>query len=172
MKKANAGRDLMTRGDLLKIVRLTPRQVQYWDETGLLIPRLKTKRRRYYDFANVVEFKMVESLLREGFSTQRIRGFIAHLKRMMPKEESLLARLQIHTDGQTLIFQEKGAYFETNGQGLLRLDLEQLYHRIRPRALLSNAPMGTRERGSARVRQLRGLRSRDGEIHSGRRAAG
>ncbi len=137
--------DFWTRGQLLKWLRLSTRQVQYWDETGLLVPRLKTKRRRYYDFANLVEFRMVEALQKEGFSTQRIRRFMATLKRMMPREERILSRLQIHTDGRTLIFQEKGAYFDMNGQGLLKLDVQRLYHQVRP-ADLSN-PSGTRERG-------------------------
>lgn len=137
--------DFWTRGQLLKWIRLSARQVQYWDETGLLVPRLKTKRRRLYDFANLVEFRMVEALQREGFSTQKIRRFMTTLKRMMPRDEQILSRLRIHTDGRTLIFQEKGAYFDMNGQGLLKLDVERLYRQVRPTAL--SHPKGTRERG-------------------------
>lgn len=140
-------KDYFTRGDLLKLVRLSPRQIQYWDETGLIRPKRKTKRRRYYDFANLVEFRIVDALLQEKFSTQKVRRFVSTLKRMMPREENLLSRLRVHTDGDTLIFQEKGAYFDTNGQGLLKLDLERLYHQVRPASSAFPQPMGTRERG-------------------------
>jgi DNA-binding transcriptional MerR regulator len=161
MKRSDRTRDadFWTRGQIMKWVRLSTRQIQYWDETGLLIPRLKTKRRRYYDFANLVEFRMVEALRSEGFSTQKIRRFMTTLKRMMPREESLLARLQIHTDGRTLIFQEKGSYFDISGQGLLKVDLEKLYHQVRPADL--SRSVGTRERGKAIQRpkfNVQGLR--------------
>lgn len=150
--------DYYTRGDVLRLTRLSPRQVQYWDETKMLCPRRKTKRRRYYDFANLVEFRVVESLLREGFSTQKIRQFLSTLKRMLPRRESLLAKLRILTDGKTVILQEKGAYFDMNGQGLLKLDLERLYHQVSPRFAAPARPMGTRERGATDVRRAAGKR--------------
>ena len=153
MEKATPGGTYFTRGQLLRHLDLSPRQIQYWDETNLLRPSLKTKRRRYYDFANLVEFRVVESLLKNGFSTQRIRKFLSTLKRMMPREENLLARLQIHTDGRTLIFREKGSYFDMNGQGLLTLDLERLYHQVRPAIDAFSSPLGTRERGGRTVRR-------------------
>ena len=153
--------DYFTRGQILKLVRLSPRQIQYWDETGLLSPRCKTKRRRYYDFANVVEFGVIDALLKDGFSTQKIRKFLSELKRLMPRDEHLLARLQILTDGVTLIFREKGAYFNMNGQGLLELDVERLYRKIRP-AQSASSPRatlprrkGTRERGTRSIQRWR-----------------
>src|SRR3989338_5003196 len=151
MKEKAGKTEDFTRGDLLKVVRLTPRQIQYWDESNLIRPTRKTRRRRYYDFAGVVELRVVQALREEGFSTQKIRKFLVTLRRMMPRAQNLLARLRIHTDGRTLIFQEKGAFFEMNGQGLLKLDLERLYHQVRPASRAFSGPMGTRERGSQNV---------------------
>ncbi|MBI4179650.1 MerR family transcriptional regulator [bacterium] len=147
--------EYLTRGELLKLTNLSPRQIQYWDETGLVSPARKTKRRRYYDFANLVELRVVESLLREGFSTQKVRDFVRSLRRMLPKDRSVLSRLRIHTDGRTIILQEKGAYFEMNGQGLLKLDLQKLYHQVSLRTDASSRPMGTRERGARGVQRLK-----------------
>lgn len=147
--------DYFTRGEILKTVRLTARQIQYWDESGLLRPRRKTKRRRYYDFANVVELRLIESLLREGFTVQKVRSFVSTLRKILPRDEQLLTRLRVHTDGRTLIVQEKGAYFDMNGQGLLQLDLGRLYHQVRPAISASafSRPVGTRERGSQKDRR-------------------
>ena len=145
-----------TRGEILKLVRLSPRQIQYWDESGLLRPRRKTKRRRYYDFANLVEFRLIESLMREGFSVQKIRGFVLTMRKLMPRDEQILSRLRVHTDGRTLIFREKGAFFEMNGQGLLQIDLDRLYHQVRPSTRSSqefSKPVGTREKGNMAARK-------------------
>jgi len=67
------------RGDLCRIISLTPRQVQYWEKTGLLGPTYRTKGGHgRYSFQDLIAYKTAKRLLDAGVPLQRIRKSVAN----------------------------------------------------------------------------------------------
>ena len=55
---------------------LTPRQLQWWDEQGIVVPA-RQGHRRLYSPKDLAELAILCDLRRRGFSLQRIRKMIA-----------------------------------------------------------------------------------------------
>jgi DNA-binding transcriptional MerR regulator len=69
-----------TTNDVMAIAGLTGRQLQWWDERGLITPA-RQGHRRLYDWNQLVTAAVIAQLRRRGFSLQRIRRVIAFLER-------------------------------------------------------------------------------------------
>ncbi|HEV3212754.1 MAG TPA: MerR family transcriptional regulator [Acidimicrobiales bacterium] len=67
-----------------RLVGITYRQLDYWARTGLLTPTLATARgsgsKRRYDYTDVLELKVIKSLLDAGVSLQRARRAVDCLR--------------------------------------------------------------------------------------------
>jgi len=89
-----------------RIVRITPRQVQYWDETGLVKPSARAAAgrgtRRGYSFLDLVRLSVVRALIERGLSPRNIRKSLAALREASPKVLDPLAQLKLVTDGERL----------------------------------------------------------------------
>src|SRR6266508_3918304 len=59
---------------------LTPRQLQWWDEQGIVTP-VRQGHRRLYSAEDLAELSLLSDLRRRGFSLQRIRRMIGLLRR-------------------------------------------------------------------------------------------
>ncbi len=59
---------------------LTPRQLQWWDEQGIVVPA-RQGHRRLYSAKDLAELAILCDLRRRGFSLQRIRKMILLLRR-------------------------------------------------------------------------------------------
>ena len=66
------------------LARASLRELQYWDETKLIMPSRRTGRNRFYDFADIVALRMVKELRQSGVSLQGIRRVAAYLKQRDP----------------------------------------------------------------------------------------
>lgn len=87
----------------------TARQLSYWDKTKLVSPQIKhasgSGSRRLYSLQDVIELRIVMSLLKAGVSLQHIRESLAFIKNMAVP----LVELIILTDGKNVYFtQEAG----------------------------------------------------------------
>lgn len=91
-----------------RIVGLTARQIQYWDETGLVKPSASpaTGRgsRRLYSFLDLVRLSVVRRLLEHGLTAQKIRRSLSCLREAYPEVLDPLAGLKLLTDGDRLFF--------------------------------------------------------------------
>lgn len=91
---------------------ITARQLQWWDERGLVVP-LKQGHRRLYLLDDVAEVAVICDLRRRGFSLQRVRKVMRFLQREFGKRlvETVSGRSDYHllTDGQRI-------YLETSAQ--------------------------------------------------------
>ena len=89
-----------------RIVGVSLRQIQYWDERGFIRPsvRLPDGRgsRRLYSFSDLVQLKVVKELTDYGLSLQRIRRCLHYLKRYSPERVPPLNSLKYLTDGDKL----------------------------------------------------------------------
>ena len=88
-----------------RIVGVSLRQIQYWDERGFIRPSVKTAggrgTKRLYSFADLVQLKVVKDLADHGLSLRKIRRCLAHFKDCLPGGEPV-GSLRYVTDGEKL----------------------------------------------------------------------
>ena len=101
-----------TSNQVIALTGITARQLQWWDERGLVVPR-KEGHRRLYSLDDVAEMAVICDLRRRGFSLQRVRKVVRFLQREFGKRlvETIGGRSDYHllTDGQRI-------YIETSAQ--------------------------------------------------------
>jgi DNA-binding transcriptional MerR regulator len=89
-----------------RIVGVSLRQIQYWDEQGFIRPSVKTAggrgTKRLYSFSDLVQLKVVKDLGEHGLSLQKIRRCLRHLRDSFPGEPQPLQSLRYLTDGEKL----------------------------------------------------------------------
>lgn len=89
-----------------RIVGVSLRQLQYWDEQHFIRPSIKAAggrgTKRLYSFHDLVCLKVVKYLARHGFSLQKIRRCLGPLKANAARTVSAAASLRYLTDGERL----------------------------------------------------------------------
>ena len=89
-----------------RIVGITPRQIQYWDEIGLVKPSARPAAgrgtRRSYSFLDLLRLSVVRALIERGLSPRNIRKSLAVLRDACPRVLDPLAQLKLVTDGERL----------------------------------------------------------------------
>jgi DNA-binding transcriptional MerR regulator len=94
-----------TSRDVVSLTGITPRQLQWWDERGLVVPS-REGHRRLYSMEDLAEVAVICELRRKGFSLQRVRKVVRFLQREFRKRlaEIVTASSEYHllTDGSTL----------------------------------------------------------------------
>jgi DNA-binding transcriptional MerR regulator len=84
---------------------LTPRQLQWWDEQGIVVPA-RSGHRRIYSVKDLAELAVLCDLRRRGFSLQRIRRMMTLLRRDFGHRLADLAArgsdLHLLTDGDSI----------------------------------------------------------------------
>jgi predicted RNase H-like HicB family nuclease/DNA-binding transcriptional MerR regulator len=88
------------------VTGVTPMQLAYWSNTGLVVPSVGTGQgrgsKRVYSFRDLVQLAVVRRLMGAGVSLQRIRKAVAYLRKHCPDVEHPLAELTLLTDGDTV----------------------------------------------------------------------
>jgi DNA-binding transcriptional MerR regulator len=101
--------------DVVALTGITPRQLQWWDEQGIVVPARKGHR-RLYSLGDLTEVAVICELLRRGFSLQRVRKVVRFLQREFGKRlaETVSGASEYHllTDGSTL-------YLETSARQIV-----------------------------------------------------
>ena len=101
--------------DVVGLTGITPRQLQWWDEQGIVVPARKGHR-RLYSTGDLTEVAVICELLRRGFSLQRVRKVVRFLQREFGKRlaETVSGASEYHllTDGSTL-------YLETSARQIV-----------------------------------------------------
>src|SRR3954469_12362924 len=107
--KQAAGQAIMavqfTSEQVVALTGITPRQLQWWDERGIIVPA-RDGRNRLYSMDDVAEMAVVCQLRRRGFSLQRVRKIMKYLQRELGKRlaETVTAGSDYHllTDGRRI----------------------------------------------------------------------
>ena len=101
--------------DVVGLTGITPRQLQWWDEQGIVVPA-REGRRRLYSMGDLTEVAVICELLARGFSLQRVRKVVRFLQREFGKRlaETVGGTSEYHllTDGSTL-------YLETSARQIV-----------------------------------------------------
>lgn len=106
-----------TSQDVIRLTGITARQLQWWDERGLVSPA-REGHRRVYSFEDLTEVAVICELRRKGFSLQRMRKVVRFLQKEFSKRlaETVGGSSNYHllTDGTAL-------YLETSPQQIVDL---------------------------------------------------
>lgn len=110
--------DLFRTKEVVQILGISRRQLQYWAQTDLVIPSVKTRGGHHrYTFEDLVALKATKRLIDAGVSVQRIRSSIRALRDILPNIERPLAELVLVATGEVvLVFLENTAFEAVSGQ--------------------------------------------------------
>jgi DNA-binding transcriptional MerR regulator len=110
--------DLFRAGDVVEIIKISRRQLQYWAQTDLVRPSVVTPGGHgRYTFEDLVALKAAKRLIDAGVSVQRIRKSIRTLRRILPTVRRPLAELILVATGDVVLaFQEGTAFEAVSGQ--------------------------------------------------------
>lgn len=104
-----------TSQDIVRLTGISARQLQWWDERGIVVPA-RQGHRRIYSFEDLTEVAVICELRRKGFSLQRMRKVVRFLQKEFSKRlaETVSGSSSYHllTDGRTL-------YLETSPQQIV-----------------------------------------------------
>jgi DNA-binding transcriptional MerR regulator len=104
-----------TSREVVALTAITPRQLQWWDERGIVVPA-RDGRRRLYSMEDLSEIAVICELRQRGFSLQRMRKVVRFLQREFGKRlaETVSGASDYHllTDGTNL-------YLETSAQQIV-----------------------------------------------------
>ena len=100
-------------GDVVAILRISRRQLQYWAKTGLVEPSARTPGGHgRYTFEDLVALKAAKNLIDAGVSVQRIRRSIRFLRSMLPAVRHPLAELTLVATGDIVLAFKDGTVFD------------------------------------------------------------
>jgi hypothetical protein len=140
-------RTAFTSHEVVGLTGITPRQLQWWDERGIVRPA-REGHRRLYSLDDVAEIAVVCELRRRGFSLQRMRKVVRFIQKELGKRlvETVTANSEFHllTDGKS-IFLENSAQgvidvLKNSRQPLLAVCLSDTVQRVRADALGAKLP--------------------------------
>jgi DNA-binding transcriptional MerR regulator len=114
---ATAAQRFQTR-DVVELLGVSRRQLQYWAQTDLISPSARTPGGHgRYTFEDLVALKAAKRLIDAGVSLQGIRRSIAALRRILPTVQRPLAELVLVATGDVvLVFRDGTAFDAASGQ--------------------------------------------------------
>jgi DNA-binding transcriptional MerR regulator len=104
-----------TSRDVVALTGITPRQLQWWDERGVVKPA-REGHRRIYSMKHLTEVAVICQLRRKGFSLQNVRQVIRFLEREFGKG---LAEIVDHSSEVHLLTDGTHLYLETSARQIV-----------------------------------------------------
>ncbi|MFY9948428.1 MAG: MerR family transcriptional regulator [Candidatus Sulfotelmatobacter sp.] len=101
--------------DVIALTGITARQLQYWDERGVVKPE-REGHRRLYSMQNLTEVAVICELRRKGFSLQGVRKVMRFLAREVGKP---LAEIVSRTSDVHLLTDGTHLYLETSARQIV-----------------------------------------------------
>ena len=104
--------------DVVQILGISRRQLQYWSQTDLIVPGAQTPGgHARYTFRDLVSLKAAKTLIDAGVSVQRIRKSIRALRRILPTVRRPLTELLLVATGDVVLaFQQETVFEAVSGQ--------------------------------------------------------
>jgi DNA-binding transcriptional MerR regulator len=107
--------DRFTSQDVIAMTGITPRQLQWWDERGVVKPD-REGHRRLYSMQHLTAVAVICELRRKGFSLQGVRKVMRFLDREFGKG---LAELVGRNSDYHLLTDGKRLYLETSAKQIV-----------------------------------------------------
>jgi DNA-binding transcriptional MerR regulator len=114
----SAGGEHFKTRDVVKLLDLSRRQLQYWAKTGLIVPSGRTPGGHHrYSFDDLVALKATKRLIDAGVSVQKIRQSVRALQNLLPQVGRPLGELVLVATGDVvLVFQHDTVFEAITGQ--------------------------------------------------------
>jgi len=152
--------DRFTSREVIQFTGITPRQLQWWDERGVVVPA-REGHRRLYSMEDLAEVAVICELRRKGFSLQRVRKVMRFLQREFSKRlaETVSGASEYHllTDGRTLYLETSPRQIvdilKNARQPMLTVCLSDTVRQVRAEIRTKKANGHTKSRPLPRVRQ-------------------
>ncbi len=141
----NGGGDLFKTREVVDLLGLSRRQLQYWAKTGLIVPSSQTRGGHHrYSFDDLVALKATKRLIDAGVSVQKIRKSVRALQNLFPKVGRPLSELVLVATGDVvLVFQDDTVFEAISGQEwvfpVAEFEREVAAYRSRPTATRSRS---------------------------------
>src|SRR5579863_9785719 len=94
-----------TSSQVVSLTGITPRQLQWWDECGIVVPQ-RDGRRRLYTLDDVTEVAVICALRRKGIPLQRVRRIMKFLQKelgsRLARTVSAESNYHLLTDGRRI----------------------------------------------------------------------
>jgi DNA-binding transcriptional MerR regulator len=107
--------DRFPSNDVIALTGITARQLQWWDERGVVKPE-REGRRRLYSMQNLTEIAVICELRRKGFSLQGVRKVMRFLDREFKKG---LADIVSRSSDVHLLTDGTHLYLETSARQIV-----------------------------------------------------
>jgi DNA-binding transcriptional MerR regulator len=101
--------------EVIALTGVTARQLQWWDERGVVKPE-HVGHRRLYSMQDVMEMAVICELRRKGFSLQGVRKVLRFLQREFGKG---LAEITARSSALHLLTDGKHLYLETSARQIV-----------------------------------------------------
>lgn len=110
--------ELFKTKEVVELLGLSRRQLQYWAKTGLIEPSAQTPGGHHrYSFDDLVALKATKRLLDAGVSVQKIRKSVSALRTLLPRVGRPLAqKVLVATGDVVLVFHEDTVFEAVSGQ--------------------------------------------------------
>ena len=126
-----------TSRDVVQLTGISSRQLQWWDERGIVVPS-RAGHKRVYSLADLAEVAVICELRERGFSLQKIRRVIRFLQRELGRRlvETVHAASEYHllTDGKHIFLQDSARgvvdLLKNSRQPMLTICLSDTVERI------------------------------------------
>jgi tetratricopeptide (TPR) repeat protein len=124
-------RDRYTRSEVLRLLDLTEKQLEYWERLQLVQPK-KRRGERSYDFRDLISLRTTKNLIEQGVPAQRLRRALLALEQKLSEVKAPLTELRITSDGRNILVEHQGARMEAfSGQLVLNFQTRELDDRLR-----------------------------------------
>jgi len=101
--------EAFTSNEVVALTGITPRQLQWWDERGIVVPE-REGHKRIYSLDDLAEVAVICDLRQRGFSLRKIRTVIRFLQKELGKRllETVTAASEYHllTDGRRIYLED------------------------------------------------------------------
>ena len=165
-----------TSKEVVALTRISLRQLQWWDEQGIVVPE-REGHKRIYSLDDLAEVAIVCDLRARGFSLQKIRRVVRFLQKELGKRlvETVAASAEFHllTDGRHIFLEDSARgvvdLLKNARQPMLTVCLSDTIQRVldpveRPlRRAKGRTTASGQRKGNARV-ELRVAGKRQGSV--------
>src|SRR3989337_2934818 len=130
-KTPSNAESLFSASQICTIAGISRRQLQYWDQSGLINPTHRTGGGHgRYTFSDLIAIRAAKKLIDAGVSVQRIRKSIGQLKHILPTIKIPLEELTLVATGDViLVFYEDTAFEAITGQEWI-LDIADVHREV------------------------------------------
>lgn len=154
-------KDEFTSRQVVEMTGISARQLQWWDERGVVVPA-REGHRRVYSMQDLMDVAVICELRRKGFSLQRVRAVMRFLNREFGKRlaQTVSASSDLHllTDGDSIYLETSPAQIvdilKNSQQPMLAICLSDTLRRVQAvirgtRKSVGCVPAATRGRKKA-----------------------